>query len=101
MRVAIGDAGTALGYSSAPGPEIDLVHLAEVNVDPSLPDPAAADAWEISLAAGLERETTIHDVIPAIPLRHARGIHGADKIAQPLRNRDAYFLGADAVHLGD
>ncbi len=64
--------------------EVDLVDLAELHVDPALADPAAGDAGEIGLAAGLERKAAVHDVIPAIPLGHALRVHGADEIAQPL-----------------
>ena len=87
VGVAVGDVGTALGQALAPGGKVDSVDLAELHVDAALADPAAGDAGEIGLAAGLEREAAVHDVIPAIPLRDPQRVHGADEIAQPLRRR--------------
>src|SRR5438876_10895457 len=101
MSVAVRNIGAPLRHALAPGREIDLLNLAELDIDAPLADSAAADAGEIGLAAGLEWEATVHEVIPAVPLRHTRGVHGADEIAQPLRRRDADFLSADAVHLRD
>src|SRR5204863_5470377 len=75
--------------------------LAELDVDAALPHTALADTGEIGLAAGLEREAAVHDVVPAVPLRHAGRIHGTDEIAQALSAGDADLLGADAVHLGN
>ena len=85
VGVAVGDVRAALGQALAPVGEVDLVDLAELHVDAALADAAAADAREVGLAADLEREAAVHDVIPAVPLRHAGGVHGADEVAQALR----------------
>src|SRR5581483_4722381 len=95
MRVSVGDVRLPFANALAPLGEIDLVHFAELHVDAPLADPAAADAGEIGLAAGLQREAAIHDVIPAVPLRHASGVHGADEIADAHCGRDANLLRPD------
>ena len=99
VRVAVGNIGSTLYDAITPGREINPVDLAEMDVDPALADPAATDAWEVSLAAHFERIAAVHDVIPTIPLRHAGRVHGADEIAQPLRRGHADFLSADPIHL--
>src|SRR5262249_28389939 len=77
VGVPVRDVRAALGESFGPGREVDLVDLAELDIDAPLADAAAGDAGEIGLAAGLEREAAIHDVIPAVPFGHAVGVHGA------------------------
>src|SRR5207245_7824592 len=98
MGIAIGNIGATQGYAFAPIAKIDVGHLTQVDVDAALTHPAAADAREIRLATRLQRVAAIHDVVPAVPLRNAIGVHGADKIAEPLRCGDADLLSADAVH---
>src|SRR5262245_9624710 len=70
-----------------------------MDVHSALADTATTDTGKIGLTARLERKTAVHDVIPAVPLRHASGIHRADKVAKTLLDRHTNLLSADAVHL--
>src|SRR5439155_10260250 len=97
VGVAVGDVGPALAQALAPGGEVDLVDLAHLHVDAALADATAADAGEIGLAADFEREAAVHDVIPAVPLRHALGVHGTDEITQALGGGHENLLRADAA----
>ena len=87
VAVAVADVRAALGQALAPLGVIDLVDLAELHVDAALANAAAGDAREIGLAAGLEREAAVHDVVPAVPFRHARSVHCTDEVADLHRRR--------------
>ena len=81
VGVAVGDVRSSLGDAVAPLGEVDFVDLAELHVDAALADAAAGDAREVGLAADLQREAAVHDVVPAVPFRHAVGVHRADEVA--------------------
>src|SRR5205814_3620788 len=99
MGIAVRDVGSPASQPLAPGAIIDMVDLTELDVDPPLADTGAAHAGEVGLAADLKREATIHDVIPAVPLSQAGGVHGANEITKALGYRDEDLLSADAVQL--
>ena len=48
---------------------VDASLLAELHVDPALADARAAHAGEIRLAADLQREAAVHEVVPAFHSR--------------------------------
>src|SRR4051794_32117056 len=101
MSIAIGHVRSALGQAGTPGGEINVVGLAELHVDTALPDPAAADARKIGFTRDLEREATVHDVIPAVPLGQALRVHCADEITQALGRCYADLLSPDSIHFRD
>src|SRR5438046_3248241 len=101
MGITIRDVGSSHRQPLAPNGKVDAVDFSKLDVDSPLSNAGPAHAWKIRLAADLQREAAVHDVIPTIPFRHTGRVHGANEIAKSLRNRDEDFLSADAVQLGN
>src|SRR5262245_42590476 len=72
MGKAIAHIRASAREAIAPRSEVEALLLAELHIDASLPDTFAAHAREIRLAADLEREAAVQDVIPHVPLGGAR-----------------------------
>src|SRR5439155_4721248 len=84
----------------APSGKIEALLFSELHIDATLTDTLATHAREICLAADLEREAAIQDVIPHVPLGDAWRVHRADEIARAVGHADANLHGANAVHGG-
>src|SRR5262249_32256802 len=79
VREPIAHVGAAPREAVAPVGEVEARLLSESHVDAALTDTFAAHAREIGLAADLEREAAVEDVVPHVPFGKARRVHGADE----------------------
>ena len=84
----------------APSGKIEALLFSELHIDATLTDTLATHAREICLAADLEREAAVQDVIPHVPLGDARRVHRADEIARAMCDAHANLHGAHSIHLG-
>ena len=96
---SIGDIRTALCQSVAPRAEVDPFDWTKMHIHTALSHALAAHAGKIGFAADFERKATVKQVIPHVPLRNPRCVHGADEITHT--GGDAYtdLHRAYAVHL--
>jgi len=101
VGVAVGDVRPAEAEALAPGIEVDRFDVAQADVDPPLADPRPAHAGEVGLAADLQGEAAVEQVIPAVPLGRPGRVHGADEVAEILGDRHRDLHRPDAVHLRD
>lgn len=101
MGITIGDIGSSGRDSLAERAVVDHLDLTQMDIHAPLTDAAAGDAGEIGLAGHFQREPAIQNLVPAVPLRDAIGIHGTDEIADTQCGRHADFLSPNAVHVGD
>src|SRR5262245_57675404 len=76
--IAVGNVRAAPGQARTPLAEVHRLHSPQVDVHPSLPDPGPAHAGEVGLAAHLDGQPAVEQVIPAAPLGNTGRIHRAD-----------------------
>src|SRR5262249_27110482 len=90
-------AHVAAAEADAFGPVVEVERTGEFHVDAAHADAGAADAREIGLAAQLEREAAIEDVVEAVEFIVAIGVHRTDEVAQAFGHVNEEFVGADAA----
>src|SRR4051794_24487047 len=79
----------------APFCEVDLLDAtSELHIDATLSHTRATHAGEVRLAANLEREAAVHEMIPTVPLKKPRRVHRADEIAHAERRADEDLVSA-------
>ena len=100
VSVAVRNVRAAGGNAVAPVREVDLFHFAELDVDAALSDLPAAHAGEVRLTAQLQREATIHQVVPRVPLGNTGSVHRGNEIANAFRSAHADFEGSATGHVG-
>ena len=96
---SVRDIRTTLCQAITPRAEVDLLHRAQMHIHAALSHAFAAHAGKVGLAADLEWKAAIEQVIPHVPLRDARRVHGADEIAHSRRRAHTNFHRPHAVHL--
>src|SRR5262245_25213002 len=99
MTVSIRNVRTSTYQSLAPRLKIKPIDLAKLHVRSTLPDACAAHTGEIRFPGGLQRESAVQKVIPAVPFQKPRSVHGADEVANAEDSGHKDFLRTNAVEL--